>query len=263
MNWFYALNGQQAGPVDDAELDRLVQAGTISPTTLIWKNGMAQWQPYSTARGGQPQTATAAPPSVSILKPVASGSVQCSQCGRHLPADEVVRVDNYNVCADCKPTLLQKMREGISPSVGAYGLPVLNYAGFWIRFGAAFLDGLILSPFIFGVFIISWLTEAKISSSGSSQGAVAFLQIVFQWVLPAAYESFFLGRYGATPGKMVCDLKVIRPDGHHLTYARALGRHFAKLLSTYTIFIGYIIIAFDEQKRGLHDYICDSRVVRK
>jgi uncharacterized RDD family membrane protein YckC len=77
------------------------------------------------------------------------------------------------------------------------------------------------------------------------------------------YEVFFLGRFGATPGKMVCGLRVVRPTGEKITYLRAFGRFFACQLSGLILCIGYIMAAFDSQKRALHDHICDTRVVRK
>lgn len=252
MNWFYALNGQQAGPVNDAELDRLVQAGTIANTTLVWYSGMAQWQPYSEARRTVPAPAGVAPATIG------AGQAQCSQCGQVLPADEIVRLDNYNVCAACKPMLLQKMREGVSPAVGAFGGAAMNYGGFWIRFGAVFLDGLILSPFIYGPIIFNVVTQG----SQGMQNPNPFL-IVLQYGIPIAYETWMIGRYGATLGKMVCRLQVVRANGDRLTYARALGRHFAKFLSSIILFVGYIMAAFDDQKRALHDHICDTRVVVK
>ena len=247
MNWFYALNGQQAGPVDDAALDRLVQNGTIAPSTLVWYSGMAQWQPYTDARRTVPGAPLAAVPG--------AGQAQCSQCGQILPADEIVRVENYNVCATCKPMLLQKLREGVSPAVGAYGLAAMQYGGFWIRFGAAFLDGLILSPFIYGPLIYNAVTRGQ---DGLQHPGVLFT--VLQYVIPIIYETFLIGRYGATFGKMACRLRVVRPDGSRVTYLRALGRHFAKILSSIILCVGYIMVAFDKEKRALHDHICDTRV---
>ena len=61
---------------------------------------------------------------------------------------------------------------------------------------------------------------------------------------------------------MACGLKVIRPDGEEITYGRACGRFFADILSYVILFIGYIMVAFDEEKRALHDRICDTRVVK-
>jgi uncharacterized RDD family membrane protein YckC len=43
---------------------------------------------------------------------------------------------------------------------------------------------------------------------------------------------------------------------------RAFGRYFAKILSAIILGIGYIMVGFDSEKRGLHDMICDTRVIR-
>jgi uncharacterized RDD family membrane protein YckC len=56
---------------------------------------------------------------------------------------------------------------------------------------------------------------------------------------------------------------VVTADGGRVSYLRALGRYFAKMLSGFTCLIGYIIAAFDGQKRALHDHICNTRVVFK
>lgn len=247
MNWFYALNGQQAGPVDDTELDRLVEVGTISPSTLVWYSGLAQWQPYSEARRA---------PALAAV--VGEGQAQCSQCGQVLPADEVVRVDDFNVCVRCKPLLLQKMREGVSPAVGAYGMTRPRYGGFWVRFGAVFLDGLILSPLSVGPMIFFYATQGP-------QQAQQFhpILLLLQYIIPFVYETLMISRYGATLGKMACSLRVVRPDGSRLSYARSVGRYFSKFLSSIILGIGYFMAAFDAEKRALHDQICDTRVVEK
>jgi uncharacterized RDD family membrane protein YckC len=70
-----------------------------------------------------------------------------------------------------------------------------------------------------------------------------------------------IGKYGATVGKMACKIKVITADGQPVSYARAFGRYFAKVLSSLTLLIGFIIAAFDSEKRSLHDHICNTRVV--
>ena len=105
MNWFYAFNGEQRGPVDDAELDRLVAEGTVLPSTLVWREGMANWVPHAEARptnSGQPF----------------EGGVVCAGCGASFREDEVVKVQGRHVCAACKPRFLQQLMEGVAmPSV--------------------------------------------------------------------------------------------------------------------------------------------------
>ncbi|MDY7037753.1 MAG: RDD family protein, partial [Thermodesulfobacteriota bacterium] len=80
--------------------------------------------------------------------------------------------------------------------------------------------------------------------------------------IAATYTTLMLGKYDATLGKMACKIKVITSDGGKVSYARALGRHFAEFLSAIILSIGYIIAAFDDQKRSLHDRICNTRVIK-
>jgi uncharacterized RDD family membrane protein YckC len=76
------------------------------------------------------------------------------------------------------------------------------------------------------------------------------------------YYWFFLSHYSATPGKMALGLKVIRPDGSPLTGGRIVGRYFAEMLSGMILAIGYIMAGFDDERRALHDRICDTRVIK-
>jgi hypothetical protein len=106
MNWFYANSGQQSGPVNDAELERLVREGVIQPTTLVWREGMAEWQPLNAAHR--------LPPPV----PAALAGSTCVECGRTFPPEEMIRLHNASVCAQCKPVFLQRLAEGAPmPSV--------------------------------------------------------------------------------------------------------------------------------------------------
>jgi uncharacterized RDD family membrane protein YckC len=263
MSWYYAESGQQRGPVTDAELNDLAQAGSIRDDTLVWREGMADWQPYGKVRG---EGRSAAPPLM--------GAIVCSQCGKSFSADEVVRMAEGWVCAACKPVYVQRLREGASVSLA------LDYAGFWIRFAAKFIDGLILGAVLVIPIFIFFFVVARAGSGNfaadpfdvllgqsrlRTEGLVAnviglFAQMIFM-VINVAYSTFFLGKYGATPGKMACRLKVVDAEGGAISYGRAFGRSCAEILSRLICLIGYIIAAFDGQKRALHDHICSTRVV--
>jgi len=69
MNWFYVDAGQQAGPVPDEQLDELVRNGKVRGDTLIWREGLANWQPYSQARPEGIQPAPPPPPMVGGVPP--------------------------------------------------------------------------------------------------------------------------------------------------------------------------------------------------
>lgn len=286
MNWFYAKDGQQAGPVDDAELDRLVTTGDIVSSTLVWHSGLTNWQSYETVRAGAGGVATlSAAGARAVLAP---GQVTCSQCGRVLPADEVVRIDDLDVCASCKPALIQRLREGAPISNASFFAPV--YAGFWIRFGAAILDGLILIPFYIvaglGFFFLTDLHKLDFTHFEPQEIARitrGFLPVNLglQFLL-ACYSAFCINRFGGTPGKRICGLRVVHGNaGARVSFLRGLGRFAAKviprsipgLLSSVLprplllplVYIypltDSLFIVFDGQKRALHDMVCDTRVV--
>jgi uncharacterized RDD family membrane protein YckC len=252
MNWFYAQNGQQVGPVDEG----LVQRGAITPATLVWRNGMANWQPYAEVRPANAPAVAAPVLAKTPAGPIGAGEARCTECGQIFPEDEVVRLGAALVCARCKPLVLQKLREGVP--VGT-----LPYAGFWVRFGAAFFDFLIQLPIYLLVwFGIIFLFPQVIVQNGENPAPQLLLNFFFI-AFNAGYDALFVGRFGATPGKMICNLRVVRADGSKLSYGRALGRHFAKWVSQIVLCVGYIIAAFDDQKRALHDHMCDTRVVYK
>lgn len=255
MNWFYAQNGKQIGPVDEGELDGLVRRGEIVASTLVWRSGLEDWRPYADVRppnGPVPLAQAPQPP------PVADESERrCVECGEVFPADELVRLAGADVCGQCKSTFLQKLREG-EPRQGR-----LPYAGFWIRGAALFFDGLILLPPSLLVWGLVFFYDPLILIENGGFNPRRFLMQLVLMLGGVAYDTFFVGTFGATPGKMICDLQVVQSDGSRLSYVRAFGRCFARWLSGVIFCIGYLMAAFDDEKRGLHDQICDSRVIHK
>ena len=153
---------------------------------------------------------------------------------------------------------MQKLAEGALVNTGE-----LRWAGFWIRFAATFVDGLILLPLSLGA---QFLTGMSFGQILGLESRTAFMWVVAQLLsllTGVAYDVGLVGRYGATLGKMACGIKIVMPDGNKISYMRALGRYFAKILSSIIIYIGYIMAAFDQEKRSLHDRICNTRVVYK
>ena len=250
MNWYYAVEGRQVGPVTDADMESLVKTGTVTPETLVWHEGMTEWQPHGRASGAPVAAA-----------PSSDTTAVCSVCHKSFPADSVIRYENSWICADCKPSFFQRLKEGAS-------LPgTMHYAGFWIRVAAKLVDGIILwvvgMAVAFPVGILIGVSAARSGTAHPGRFIMAqgFLMLV-QYAVAALYATWFVGRFGATPGKMACHLKIVRADATKVSYARALGRHFAEYLSALILLIGYIMAGVDAEKRALHDRICDTRVVR-
>jgi hypothetical protein len=136
MNWYYESGGQQQGPVPEAELDRLVSSGTLSPDALVWKEGMAGWAPYRTVRtppaapapGGGPTPmapispmASGVPGGESAL-PAASaaegspvpqpGWIQCTLTGRYFPPSEIIYLEGKPYSASAKPQVVASLQTG-------------------------------------------------------------------------------------------------------------------------------------------------------
>jgi len=257
MKWYYVENGQQAGPVEEAQLGELIQSGKLRGETLVWYEGMAAWQPLSAVCPPQFAAAVGAAPVGTTSATGPTTDAVCVECGNLFRKEDMIPHAGGFVCANCKPVFMQKMAEGVAINTGQ-----LRYAGFWIRFAAKFVDGLILGvPLIVIMFFVGIRASANPSSGMPDMlGLVAQLGYYF---LNMVYVIFFIGKYGATPGKMVCKLHVVTNTGEKVGYGRATGRFFAEILSGLICYIGYILVAFDAEKRALHDHICSTRVVYK
>ena len=156
-----------------------------------------------------------------------------------------------------------------------------HYGGFWIRFVARLIDGIIVGVInaivrlplllMFGIGSIGMGGFGGMGRGlGDARGGLIFgpamagmlgISTLIGLVLGAAYEVYFLSAHGATPGKMALGLCVIRADGGPISPMLALGRHFAMWISAFILMIGYIMAGFDPEKRALHDRICETRVI--
>jgi uncharacterized RDD family membrane protein YckC len=166
-----------------------------------------------------------------------------------------------------EPFISQPVGAGISPAAtgaSTTGAAAAAKAGFWIRVVASLLDMLALG------LLESALGSLLIGISGlepgfhSPEGRMIMLTVAaFGVVLGYAYRVFFIGYCGQTPGKMAVRVKVIRTDGTDVGYVRALLREVVgKFLSKLILGIGYLMVAVDSRKQGLHDKIADTYVVK-
>ena len=121
-----------------------------------------------------------------------------------------------------------------------------QFAGFWIRLAAAFIDALIIIPVAF------------------ISGFTPFIGDYLAPILGVAYAFIMEGLYGATFGKKAVGLTVVDEKGvSPIDLEKSLIRQLGKWISAMILFIGFIMIAFDAKKQGLHDRIARTYVVRK
>lgn len=276
MEWHYSDGVHQFGPVTQEQFDQLVAAGRIGAQTLVWAEGMSQWEPYSQVASARAATAAASPARPAAPEPfpdpktmfgmpppegvgIATGAgysdtLPCASCRRPFPVSEMLRYENSYICPTCKPIFFQRLREGLQ-SQSAY----MEYAGFWIRFLAKIIDNIIVGVFT-GILMVVFGSDA--GSSFDEQLASSLRLNLVSVLITAAYSTFFIGKFGGTPGKLICGLRVVSPDGYPISYGRAFGRFAAEIVTSLTLTIGYIIAAFDEEKRALHDRIASTRVIK-
>lgn len=179
----------------------------------------------------------------------------CAQCGKGFSVNDMIRYGASYVCATCKPIFMQKLAEGASISSGR-----MRYAGFWLRFGAVFLDGIVLI-IVALIFRLAMGLPAIQTINNMPSSLTLVTQQLLSFITGFLYETLLIAKFGATLGKMACRVHVVTSDGAPVSYGRSVGRYFAKLLSAFTLLIGYIIAAFDPERRALHDRICNTRVV--
>jgi uncharacterized RDD family membrane protein YckC len=238
MNWYYSNGGRDFGPISEQELHALAREGAIHRDTPVW----AAEQPDRTMMYGEfAQPAPAAQ----------NADVQfCSECGRRATADEMVRFGDRWVCADCKAIFTQKLREG------AVMAGTRRYAGFWRRFCAVLVDAVITGVATVPIWHAIGVYERP------QDLALTAITFPLSLLLGGLYEVFFLYRFSATPGKMLLGVRVVTASGAKLSIGRAAGRYAAKYLSAFLLLIGYLMAAFDAEKRALHDHIAGTRAVR-
>lgn len=202
----------------------------------------------------------------------------CSNCGTPFTAD--------TASAPATPAGVTPSPQGpeqppLQPPVAtpAYAAPIpppmyvprtgaIRFGGFWIRFVAVIIDAIVVGVVTFPVSLIIGVVlglagHAVAMPNAGAQLASFLVTFTFStlasWIYEAAMES---SKYQATLGKMALGLKVTDLEGRRISFLRATGRHFAKILSGFILCIGFIIAGFTERKQALHDMIAGTLVMR-
>lgn len=168
----------------------------------------------------------------------------CTRCGKP-------NSDAAQFCFSCG--------QGLVPG----GKAATTYSGFWARWAALFIDSVILGVATFiGAVAFAALGFAAGEDAALIAGVAGYyiLSIVGSWLYFALLES---SSRQATLGKQAVGAIVTDENGQRISFGRATGRFFAKVLSQLSLGVGWLMAAFTKQKRGLHDFVAGTLVVNR
>lgn len=253
--WYYSdTQRNRLGPVAAGDLAELHRNGQLAPETLVWREGMADWRPWREVMGEVVEGAPAdgrARFAAPVLEPALAAA------GGYNP---------YEIVERPAPSPYAAPQAAVGGAAGVVLGGEVVYAGFWKRYAAYVIDGLIVG--VIGAIIggiVGAVLGGMLAAGRAGTGAAVAVQVVVQLLslgLGAAYYAgFHASSAQATPGKQLIGIKVVRGDGEQITLARGIGRYFATILSSLILCIGWIMAGFTERKQALHDMVCDTVVV--
>lgn len=240
--WYYAKGVERCGPVSEGELRDMLRRGALEPQAYVFGPGFTEWIPAVDIPGFVEQGASA------------------------LPGEPVWLEEEEPAPVETAPTPPAHPQYAPPPQYGPPPAPVLAtqwYAGFWKRAAALLLDWLFLiipmlaAGFLLGIFFV--LAGAEVTEE-DARFFGNLLGILFWWLYNAGMES---SRHQGSLGKMALGIMVTDMQGRPITFSRATGRHFAKILSALILLGGFIMAGFTERKQGLHDLLAGCLVVNR
>jgi uncharacterized RDD family membrane protein YckC len=183
-----------------------------------------------------------------------SGKKVCSAC-------RTVNEPSALYCYKCGVRLPDEIQFGAE----SIGPP----AGFWLRFVAHFIDQLFLGiiGFVISVVIATFVVDTSLD--GALYFEFADVHVFTWWIigvtmaLEVLYFTVAIGAWGRTIGKAMLGIRVVVRDGSRVSYARSLARCLLYLIQLELIMgLSFLVIAFNPEKQGIHDMICNTGVVR-
>jgi len=178
---------------------------------------------------------------------ISSGKKRCSGCG-------TFNESSSNYCYKC----------GLKLPDNVYEKTTGDPAGFWVRVLAFIVDQIIVSTIGIAVFLLVFNLSLGdyMTSTADINTAFPWAEYLIMLALEVSYWSFTIGTWGKTAGKALLGIKVVRVDGSRVGYFRSIFRYLAYFISWFTLGLGFLSIPLTPQKRGLHDLVCDTRVIR-
>jgi uncharacterized RDD family membrane protein YckC len=185
--------------------------------------------------------------------------------------------DGAMFCSACGQAFSTAVAIAHPMNVQVASAPRVEYGGFWLRFLAYLIDGAVIAigvcvvaiPLFFLTGLGAFLSEIHPEEDWNENGAWVLIAVfllfgtaslVVTWLYHAWMES---SEWQATVGKKALDLVVTDMDGRRVSFGRATGRHFAKIVSNMIYPFGHILAGFTEKKQALHDMIAGCVILRR
>lgn len=157
----------------------------------------------------------------------------------------------HNYTMKTKEKVIEKpggfKRRLIALTLDNFIMPFFFIAGFFVSILLSMVLG-----FVFG----SFLPEGE-SVIDSLMVIVAIVGSFF------VYHVWMVSKYGGTPGMLICNLYIVNAEKKNITILQALLRNFAKIVSAIPLYLGFLWVIWDPEKRAWHDYIAKTYVVVK
>lgn len=205
--------------------------------------------PELSATASEP-SASSEPTPESVVPELGSGVILCPRCQHtNEPAS--------SYCYHCGLPLDEVTVQGSLSTIRAFhqGTP----GGFWLRFVANLLDTILVTV---AHFVTYELFGEDFAKSFDPDVPFVFADLV-NTIVGLLYAPILISLWRTTVGKRPFELYVVKADGGRCSFWRALGRELAKFLSAIILFVGFLMIAFRKDKRGLHDLIAGTVVIKK
>ncbi|SDQ31444.1 Uncharacterized membrane protein YckC, RDD family [Pseudoxanthomonas sp. CF385] len=249
-HWYYAdAGGQRQGPFTADELAAHARNGRLTAESLVWRDGLDDWQPFGNFASELDVPVTALPQ----VEPVAEEATDQAHVPYAPPSAQLTSTHSF-----------------------VTGGRVVQ-AGLWKRFAASFIDNIVTTVISYALIIPMMLIGVSVMGAGGTDNAMAtgagMVTILAMYPIlilaPCVYFGWMQSSsMQASLGKLAVGIKVVRTSGQRAGFWRNFLRSLAYVMfGAVTCGLGVLIsalmVAFTERKQALHDMVCDTLVVDK
>lgn len=268
--WYYSnAQKQPNGPMPMAQLREAMFAPGWYERALIWRDGWPQWRPWKEVAA---ELGIEIPVHAEVTAPPPAPAPAPAPAPQ--PAAPPARPAAAASAAPAPPARPQAPARAPAAALPAGPIPEheMVYAGFWRRLIALMLDSILLSIIITpiagigGAIAVPMIAASAGSGGDPGAGLFVFMALFYGFMFLVTVGYFVMlerSASGATLGKRLMGIRVVDRNGERIGFGRALGRFFAKFLSSLPANLGYLLAAFTGRKQALHDFVAGTLVIDK